>query len=125
MTQAQVRYTAADAADISPTDLVVTPNPRNPREVTLSSALGGLAGLAVGGVIVITAAGDDENRGVYVVTRETTANEEYTAKKQGAGRNPVTGASAAATIQRRSFAKQIDADGLSLIHSGTGILFNV
>lgn len=110
MSNATVTVTAADAADTTPTDCVITPSLRNPTEITLSSAAAGLTGLSVGDLIVITNAPDEENRGAYLITRETTANEEYTAKMQGDGRTPVTGAAGSVTIQHRAFAKKIDAE---------------
>lgn len=121
MTDAQVRYTVADPTNIVAADCAVAPSARNPREVTFSSAGNNLTGLAVGGLVVVTAAPDPENRGVYLVTRELVANGSYTAKKQGAGRDPVAGSAGSVTFQRRSFAKQLDVgDDVTFVHAGTG-----
>jgi len=110
------QITAADVS-VSPSDCVITPNPRNPTEVTISSAAAGLTNLDEGTLVVITAAQDPTNRGVYLVTSQVTDNTEYTMKKQGDCRAPVGQVAGSATIVTCKFAKKVDAE--------EGVTFNL
>ena len=112
--------TAVDAA-VSPSDLVVVSTVGNPREVTLSSAAEALTNLAEGTLFCLTAHATPAINGVYLVTSEVTENVSYTAKKQGAGPDPVDAAAGSATLTTSHFAKQLDAnDGVKIRVTNSG-----